>query len=144
MSPHNREVTSFAQILDMIDYYGEHRGDIEHALDGIVVKVDDLGLEGRWARPRGRRVGHRLQVPARGGQHRTAGHHRAGRAYRARHARRRAQARVCSGSTVSRTTLHNPFEVKRKGVLIGDTVVVRKAGDVIPELVGGRGTPQGA
>ena len=37
---------------------------------------------------------------------------------------------------MSRTTLHNPFEVKRKGVLIGDTVVVRKAGDVIPELVG--------
>ena len=35
-----------------------------------------------------------------------------------------------------RTTLHNPFEVERKGVLIGDTVVVRKAGDVIPELVG--------
>ena len=45
VSPHNREVTSFAQILDMIDYYGEHRGDIEHALDGIVVKVDDLGLQ---------------------------------------------------------------------------------------------------
>lgn len=41
-----------------------------------------------------------------------------------------------AGSTVSRTTLHNPFEVERKGVLIGDTVVVRKAGDVIPELVG--------
>ena len=38
-SPHS------SQILDMIDYYGEHRGDIEHALDGIVVKVDDLGLQ---------------------------------------------------------------------------------------------------
>ena len=45
VSPHNREVTTFSQILDMIDYYGEHRGDIEHALDGIVVKVDDLGLQ---------------------------------------------------------------------------------------------------
>lgn len=45
VSPHNREVTSFKEILDMIDYYGEHRGDIEHALDGIVVKVDDLGLQ---------------------------------------------------------------------------------------------------
>ena len=41
-----------------------------------------------------------------------------------------------AGSTVARTTLHNGFEVKRKGILIGDTVVVRKAGDVIPELVG--------
>ena len=44
-APHNREVTSFKEILDMIDYYGEHRSDIEHALDGIVVKVDDLGLQ---------------------------------------------------------------------------------------------------
>ena len=41
-----------------------------------------------------------------------------------------------AGSTVARTTLHNPFEVKRKGILIGDTVVVRKAGDVIPDVVG--------
>lgn len=32
ISPHNREVTDFDQILDMIEYYGEHRGDIEHAL----------------------------------------------------------------------------------------------------------------
>ena len=45
VSPHNRAVTSFQEILDMIEYYGEHRGDIEHALDGIVVKVDDLGLQ---------------------------------------------------------------------------------------------------
>ncbi|MFT9232480.1 MAG: NAD-dependent DNA ligase LigA, partial [Bifidobacterium sp.] len=47
VSPHNREITSFDQITDMIDYYGEHRNDIEHALDGIVVKIDDLGLQRR-------------------------------------------------------------------------------------------------
>ena len=43
---------------------------------------------------------------------------------------------VVAGSTVEQATLHNPYEVERKGVLIGDTVVLRKAGDVIPEIVG--------
>ena len=47
ISPHNREVSSFQQILDMIEYYGEHRSQLEHALDGIVVKVDDLQLQRR-------------------------------------------------------------------------------------------------
>ncbi len=79
MSPHNREVTSFAQILDMIDYYGEHRGDIEHALDGIVVKVDDLGLQrSLGATSRAPRWAIAYKYPPEEGQHRTAGHHRAG------------------------------------------------------------------
>lgn len=43
---------------------------------------------------------------------------------------------LVSGSMLSRATLHNAFEVKRKGVLIGDLILVRKAGDVIPEVVG--------
>ncbi|WP_190971922.1 NAD-dependent DNA ligase LigA [Bifidobacterium vespertilionis] len=137
VSPHNRSVTSFDEILAMIDYYGEHRGDIEHALDGIVVKVDDLGLQRalgatsrapRWAiaykYPPEEVNTELLDITVQVG--------RTGRVTPVAV----LKPVYVAGSTVARTTLHNPFEVKRKGVLIGDTVVVRKAGDVIPELVG--------
>ncbi|RSX53188.1 NAD-dependent DNA ligase LigA [Bifidobacterium goeldii] len=137
VSPHNRTVSSFQEILDMIDYYGEHRGDIEHALDGIVVKVDDLGLQRalgatsrapRWAiaykYPPEEVNTELLDITVQVG--------RTGRVTPVAI----LKPVYVAGSTVARTTLHNPSEVKRKGVLIGDTVVVRKAGDVIPELVG--------
>ena len=137
VSPHNRTVASFAEVLDMIDYYGEHHGDIEHALDGIVVKVDDLALQRslgatsrapRWAiaykYPPEEVNTELLDITV-----------QVGRTGRVTPVAMLKPVHV-AGSTVARTTLHNPFEVKRKGILIGDTVVVRKAGDVIPELVG--------
>lgn len=137
VSPHNRTVASFAEVLDMIDYYGEHCGDIEHALDGIVVKVDDLALQRslgatsrapRWAiaykYPPEEVNTELLDITV-----------QVGRTGRVTPVAMLKPVHV-AGSTVARTTLHNPFEVKRKGILIGDTVVVRKAGDVIPELVG--------
>ena len=137
VSPHNRTVASFAEVLDMIGYYGEHRGDIEHALDGIVVKVDDLALQRslgatsrapRWAiaykYPPEEVNTELLDITV-----------QVGRTGRVTPVAMLKPVHV-AGSTVARTTLHNPFEVKRKGILIGDTVVVRKAGDVIPELVG--------
>ena len=137
VSPHNRTVTSFAEVLDMIDYYGEHRNDIEHALDGIVVKVDDLGLH--------RRLGATSRAPRWAIAYKYPPEEvntellditvQVGRTGRVTPVAVLKPVYV-AGSTVARTTLHNPFEVKRKGVLIGDTVVVRKAGDVIPELVG--------
>ena len=137
VSPHNRTVTSFAGVLDMIDYYGAHRDDIEHALDGIVVKVDDLALQRtlgatsrapRWAiaykYPPEEVYTELLDITVQVG--------RTGRVTPVAV----LKPVYVAGSTVSRTTLHNPYEVKRKGVKIGDTVIVRKAGDVIPELVG--------
>ena len=137
VSPHNRRVTDFDGIVAMIDHYGEHRGDIEHALDGIVVKVDDLALQRslgatsrapRWAiaykYPPEEVDTDLLDITVQVG--------RTGRVTPVAVLR----PVYVAGSTVSRTTLHNPYEVRRKGVKIGDVVVVRKAGDVIPELVG--------
>lgn len=137
VSPHNRTVDSFDGILEMIDHYGEHRNDIEHALDGIVIKVDDLALQRslgatsrapRWAvaykYPPEEANTELLDITV-----------QVGRTGRVTPVAILEPVHV-AGSTVARTTLHNPFEVRRKGVLIGDTVVVRKAGDVIPELVG--------
>lgn len=137
VSPHNREVTDFDGILDMIDYYGQHRGDIEHALDGIVVKVDDLALQQQLgATSRAPRWAIAYKYPPE--EVNTLLKDiivQVGRTGRVTPVAILAPVYV-AGSTVSRTTLHNGFEVKRKGILIGDTVVVRKAGDVIPELVG--------
>lgn len=137
ISPHNRVVHGFGEIEDMIAYYREHRFDIEHALDGIVVKVDSRELQ--------RRLGVTSRAP------------RWGIAYKYPpeevHTRLRdiivqvgRTGRVTpvaildpvpvAGSTISAATLHNEDEVRRKNILIGDTVVIHKAGDVIPELVG--------
>jgi DNA ligase (NAD+) len=137
VSPHNREVTSFPEIIEMIEYYGEHRNDIEHALDGIVVKVDDLALQ--------RRLGVTSRAPRWGIAYKYPPEEvntklrditvQVGRTGRVTPVAILDPVYV-AGSTVSRTTLHNASEVVRKGILIGDTVVVRKAGDVIPELVG--------
>ena len=137
VSPHNRKVDRFQEIIDTIEYYGEHRGDIEHALDGIVVKVDDLAQQEklgttsrapRWAiaykYPPEEVNTELLDIIVQVG--------RTGRVTPVAV----LKPVYVAGSTVSRTTLHNAWEVKRKGILIGDTVVVRKAGDVIPELVG--------
>ena len=137
VSPHTREVTNFDEIIEMIEYYERHRYDIEHALDGIVVKVDDLALQ--------RRLGATSRAPRWAIAYKYPPEEvntellniivQVGRTGRVTPVAILKPVYV-AGSTVSRTTLHNAYEVKRKGILIGDTVVVRKAGDVIPELVG--------
>lgn len=137
VSPHTREVTNFDEIIEMIEYYEQHRYDIEHALDGIVVKVDDLALQ--------RRLGATSRAPRWAIAYKYPPEEvntellniivQVGRTGRVTPVAILKPVYV-AGSTVSRTTLHNAYEVKRKGILIGDTVVVRKAGDVIPELVG--------
>ncbi|MGK2319201.1 NAD-dependent DNA ligase LigA [Gordonia rhizosphera] len=137
VSTHTSKVTGAAAILDKIAYWGEHRHDVEHEIDGIVVKVDDFAYQRRLgATSRAPRWAIAYKYPPEEATTKLldikVGVGRTGRvtpfAFMA--------PVLIAGSTVSRATLHNESEVRRKGVLIGDTVTIRKAGDVIPEVLG--------
>ncbi len=130
-------VSSDAEVHDFVSYYGEHRHVVEHDIDGIVIKVDELDLQSalgetsrapRWAiaykYPPEEVTTKLLDIRVSVG--------RTGRATPYGHM---APVKV-AGSVVEMATLHNQEEVIRKGVLIGDTIVLRKAGDVIPEILG--------
>ncbi|MFF9570813.1 NAD-dependent DNA ligase LigA [Streptomyces sp. NPDC014685] len=134
---HNKVVDSLDGVREFIAYFGEHRHSVEHEIDGVVVKLDEIPLQGRlgstsraprWAiawKYAPEEVNTKL-VNIRVGVGRTG--------------RVTPYAQVepveVAGSEVEFATLHNQNVVKAKGVLIGDTVVLRKAGDVIPEILG--------
>ncbi|SFI28907.1 MULTISPECIES: NAD-dependent DNA ligase LigA [Microbacterium] len=136
-SPYFRTADDVDGVLAFVAHYGVHRHDVEHEIDGIVVKVDELALHDelgatsrapRWAiaykYPPEQVNTKLLDIVV-----------SVGRTGRATPYAVMAPARV-SGSVVRQATLHNQDVVKAKGVLIGDTVVLRKAGDVIPEVLG--------
>jgi DNA ligase (NAD+) len=136
-SSHYRVFDSLDGVLDYIRDYGEHRGGVEHQIDGVVVKVDDLDLHVELgATSRAPRWAIAYKYPPE--EVRTVLENivvSIGRTGRATPFAVMRPAQV-AGSTVSQATLHNKDVVKGKGVLIGDTVVLRKAGDVIPEVLG--------
>ena len=124
-------------VREYIAYYGEHRHDPPYEIDGVVVKVDQIALQRqlgstsrapRWAiafkYPPEEVTTRLLDIQV-----------NVGRTGRVTPFAVMEPVKV-SGSTVDRATLHNADEVKRKGVLIGDMVILRKAGDVIPEVLG--------
>ncbi|MGP6173393.1 NAD-dependent DNA ligase LigA [Corynebacterium sp. A21] len=137
VSPYTEAVESVAAIQEKVAYWGKHRQAATHEMDGLVVKVDSLAGQRalgstsrapRWA------IAYKyppeevtttlldIQVGV-------------GRTGRVTPFAIMAPVLV-AGSTVAMATLHNQTEVKRKGVLIGDTVVIRKAGEIIPEVLG--------
>ena len=126
-----------AGVADYVRHYGEHRHDVEHEIDGVVIKIDQIALQ--------RRLGSTSKAPRWATAYKYPPEEvttklldirvNVGRTGRVTPFGFLEPVRV-SGSTVGVATLHNADEVRRKGVLIGDTVVVRKAGDVIPEIVG--------
>ncbi|MFD3868962.1 NAD-dependent DNA ligase LigA [Streptomyces sp. NPDC058623] len=134
---HNAVVSTLAEVREFITRFGENRHSVEHEIDGVVVKLDEIALQGRlgstaraprWAiawKYAPEEVNTKL-IDIKVGVGRTG--------------RVTPYAQVepvtVAGSEVEFATLHNQEVVKAKGVLIGDTVVLRKAGDVIPEILG--------
>ena len=132
-----RVVDDLAGAREYIEYYGEHRHDVSHEIDGVVLKVDDLALQSRLgATSRAPRWAIAFKYPPEVVRTRLLDIQvNVGRTGRVTPFGVMEPARV-AGSTVSMATLHNAQEVDRKGVLIGDMVFLRKAGDVIPEILG--------
>ena len=137
VSERTKIVQGIDQVIAHVQYWGEHRHDIEHEIDGVVVKVDEVALQRRlgstsraprWAiafkYPPEEVTTKLLDIQVNVG--------RTGRVTPFAE----MEPVVVAGSTVSLATLHNADEVRRKGVLIGDRIVIRKAGDVIPEVLG--------
>jgi len=137
VSSRSRVVEDVAGVLEMIEYYGQHRHDVEHEIDGIVVKVDEVALQRRLgATSRAPRWAIAFKYPPEEVNTRLLSIEvNVGRTGRVTPFGVMEPVRV-AGSTVSMATLHNQDVVRAKGVRIGDMVVLRKAGDVIPEIVG--------
>ena len=136
-SPYFQVKSTIEQAAEFIAYYGENRHSIEHEIDGIVIKVDELALhEELGATNRAPRWAIAYKYPPEQVNTKLLDIVvSVGRTGRATPFAVMAPVRV-SGSVVRQATLHNQDVVKVKGVLIGDTVVLRKAGDVIPEVLG--------
>ncbi len=137
ISEHNRVVDTAAEVADRVAYWSEHRHDLTHDIDGLVIKVDEIAAQ--------RRLGSTSRAPRWAIAYKYPPEEattllkdirvnvgRTGRVTPFAF----LEPVLIAGSTVGLATLHNEDEVVRKGVKIGDTVVVRKAGDVIPEVLG--------
>ncbi|MGP4053532.1 NAD-dependent DNA ligase LigA [Mycobacterium sp. 4D054] len=137
VSSNTAQVKGLDAVTERIAYWGEHRHDVEHEIDGVVVKVDDVALQRRLgATSRAPRWAVAYKYPPEEAQTKLLDIRvNVGRTGRVTPFAYMEPVKI-AGSTVGLATLHNGSEVKRKGVLIGDTVVIRKAGDVIPEVLG--------
>jgi DNA ligase (NAD+) len=126
-----------AEVFEFIRYYNEHRHDVEHEIDGVVIKVDSISEQ--------RKLGFTSRAPKWAIAYKYPPEEvttklldikvSVGRTGRVTPFAFMEPVKV-AGSTVTNATLHNQEEIERKGVLIGDTVIIRKAGDVIPEVLG--------
>ena len=137
VSPYFEVLGSPAEVLAFIEKYGDKRHSLLHEIDGIVVKIDDFATQ--------RALGYTTRVPRWAVAYKYPPEEvhtklldiavNVGRTGRVTPFGIMEPVKV-AGSTVGMATLHNQDVVMAKGVKIGDIVVLRKAGDVIPEIVG--------
>jgi DNA ligase (NAD+) len=137
VSEHTTLVHGIDAVIERVAYWGEHRHDIEHEIDGQVIKVDEMSLQRRLgSTSRAPRWAIAYKYPPEEATTKLLNIEvNVGRTGRVTPFAVMEPVSI-AGSTVAMATLHNASEVKRKGVLIGDTVTIRKAGDVIPEVLG--------
>ncbi len=137
VSRHFQVLDTVEQVQEFVEDFGERRHSVEHEIDGVVVKVDEIGVQRRLgSTSRAPRWAIAFKYPPEEVNTRLLDIQvNVGRTGRVTPFGVMEPVTV-AGSTVSMATLHNAHEVTRKGVLIGDTVVLRKAGDVIPEILG--------
>ncbi|MGH4022896.1 MAG: NAD-dependent DNA ligase LigA [Pseudonocardiaceae bacterium] len=137
VSDRTRLLGSVEELVEHIAYWGEHRHDVEQEIDGVAVKIDEVSAQ--------RRLGSTSRAPRWAIAYKYPPEEATTRLLDIRVNVGRTgrvtpfafmEPVTVAGSTVSLATLHNADEVRRKGVLIGDTVTIRKAGDVIPEVLG--------
>ncbi|HLS00740.1 MAG TPA: NAD-dependent DNA ligase LigA, partial [Beutenbergiaceae bacterium] len=137
VSPYNHVFSSIDAVVDHIEEVEQRRHDYDHDIDGFVIKVDDISMQ--------RQLGTTSRAPRWAIAYKYPPEEvtttlldirvNVGRTGRVTPYGVMTPVSV-AGSTVEMATLHNANEVRRKGVLIGDQVIVRKAGDVIPEILG--------
>ena len=130
-------VSSRKEVEKFIEHYSKHRHDVEHEIDGVVIKVDSLADQ--------EKIGYTSRAPKWAIAFKYPPEEvttklldikvSIGRTGRVTPYAFMEPVKV-AGSTITHATLHNSEEILRKGVLIGDVVVIRKAGDVIPEVLG--------
>jgi DNA ligase (NAD+) len=137
VSPEIRTVETLEEVFAYCEYWEEHRHDVDYEIDGAVVKVDQIALQEelgatskapRWA------IAYKFPPEERTTLLRGIFTHTGRTGVVTPFAQ--LEPVYVSGVTVTTATLHNEDEVKRKDVRVGDTVIVRRAGDVIPEVLG--------
>lgn len=137
VSPYTRLLSSYEEIESYLDEHHQKRHDLVHEIDGVVIKIDEFDLQ--------RTLGHTSRVPRWAAAYKYPPEEVHTRLLDIQvHVGRTGRVtpfavlepKKVAGSVVSLATLHNQEVVRAKGVLIGDDVVVRKAGDVIPEVLG--------